>query len=473
MASEIRVDKINSLSGVGTVTLSPTGVDISGITTAATLKATTGIVTTLTATTGIVTTLTTNTLTANSTAKVGSGVTLSPDGDVFATGVTTSSTVKVGAAVTISESGIEASGIGITVANINGGQVGGRRNIVINGGMALDQRTRGTATTPAHEDYVIDRWESHLSQTGKFSVQQVEDAPNGEGVGKYSSKLTSLSAYTIQTGDYFAYNQNVEGSNVDHLQFGTSSAKTITISFYVKSSLTGTFAFAISNSAYNRRQVQEYTINSANTWERKSLTFTGDTTGTWLTTTGVGMRLTWSIGGGSTYYSASPGTWLATSDFTTSNAVNVVSTNGATWYITGVQVEVGTQATPFEYRTVGEELQLCQRYYYVITDSRDGSGLKQMFNIHAYSNGQFETTIHYPVMRTNPSLVQVTGTNYYQAMNSGATITFNDYNLYQASPRVCLLFQNSNMSGSFTGGQGYRAQYNGDDNAYIHLDAEL
>ena len=170
MASEIRVDKINSLSGVGTVTLSPTGVDISGITTAATLKATTGIVTTLTATTGIVTTLTTNTtrattgivttltattgivttlttntLTANSTAKVGSGVTLSPDGDVFVTGVTTSSTVKVGGGVTISESGIEASGIGITCANINGTQIGGRRNIVINGAMNVAQR--GTSST--------------------------------------------------------------------------------------------------------------------------------------------------------------------------------------------------------------------------------------------------------------------------------------------------------------------------------------
>ena len=96
-----------------------------------------------------------------------------------------------------------------------------------------------------------------------------------------------------------------------------------------------------------------------------------------------------------------------------------------------------------------------------------------MFNIHAYSNGQFETTIHYPVMRTNPSLVQVTGTNYYQAMNSSGAITFNNYNLYQASPRVCLLFQNSNLSASPNGGQAYRAQYNGDNNAYIHLDAEL
>ena len=473
MASEIRVNKLNSQTGVGTITLSPTGVDISGITTAETLKATTGIVTTLTATTGIVTTLTTNTLTANSTAKVGSGVTLSPDGDVFVTGVTTSSTVKVGGGVTITESGIEASGIGITCANINGTQIGGRRNIVINGGMSIAQRYGTTATTPTHETYVVDRWESHLSQTGKFSVQQVEDAPSGEGVGKYSSKITSLSAYTVTANDYFVYNQNIEGSNVDHLQFGTSSAKTITVSFYVKSSLTGTFAMAISNQAYNRRQAQEYTINSANTWERKSLTFTGDTTGTWLTTNGVGMRVHWSLGGGSNFYSASPGTWLATNDFTTSNAVNVVSTNAATWYITGVQVEVGTQATPFEYRTVAEELSSCQRYYYVHADARDHASAFQFMNIHGYSTSQVEGTVNFPVfMRTAPSVVQGSGTNYFNAVNASGGITFNSVLIYQASSRCCLLYQNANLSSNPSTGAAYRCQLS-NANAYVHFSAEL
>jgi len=322
-----------------------------------TTKIVTGIVTTLTATTGIVTTLTTNT------AKVGTGITLSPDGDVFTTGITTSSSVIVGGGVTISESGIEASGIGITVANINDGQIGGRRNMVTNGGMAISQRVGTAASTPVHEEFVLDRWENHLSQTGKFSVQQVEDAPNGEGVGKYSSKITSLSAYTIQTGDYFVYNQNIEGLDVDHLQFGTSSAKTITISFYVKSSLTGTFSLAVRNSAYNRSQVQEYSISSANTWERKSLTFAGDTSGTWLTTNGVGVRLSWGLGGGSTYHIASTGTWLGVDDWTTSSSTSVVSTNAATWYITGVQLEVGDQATTFEHRSYNEEFTLCQRYY--------------------------------------------------------------------------------------------------------------
>ena len=409
-------------------------------------------------------------------------ITFDPSGGAVLAGVTTISTarittgistsIQVGGGVTISESGIEASGIGITCANINGTQIGGRRNIIINGGMSISQRYGTTATTPAHEDYVIDRWESHLSQTGKFSVQQVEDAPSGEGVGKYSSKITSLSAYTIQSGDYFVYNQNIEGSNIDYLQFGTSSAKTITISFYVKSSLTGTFAMAISNSAYNRRQVQEYTINSANTWERKSLTFTGDTTGTWTTTIGTGMRLTWSLGGGSTYYSASPGTWLATNDFTTSNAVNVVSTNSATWYITGCQLEVGSQTTPFEYRTVGEELSLCQRYYYVFADARDHGSAYQFMNIHGYSTAQVEGTVNFPVfMRTAPTIVQGSGTDYFNAMNANGGHLFSSLLLYQATSRVCLLYQNS-LSQNAATGEAYRCQFN-NLNAYVHFSAEL
>ena len=409
-------------------------------------------------------------------------ITLDPSGGAVLAGVTTISTarittgistsIQVGGGVTISESGIEASGIGITCANINGTQIGGRRNIIINGGMSISQRYGTTATTPAHEDYVIDRWESHLSQGSKFSVQQVEDAPSGEGVGKYSSKITSLSAYTVQTNDFFVYNQNIEGSNIDYLQFGTSSAKTITISFYVKSSLTGTFSLAVRNSAYNRSQVQEYTISSANTWERKSLTFAGDTSGTWLTTIGTGMRLSWGLGGGSAYHIASTGTWLGVDDWTTSNSTSVVSTNAATWYITGVQMEIGTQATPFEYRTVGEELSLCQRYYYVFADARDHGSAYQFMNIHGYSTAQVEGTVNFPVfMRTAPTIVQGSGTDYFNAMNANGGHLFSSLLLYQATSRVCLLYQNS-LSANPATGAAYRCQFN-NLNAYVHFSAEL
>ena len=360
-----------------------------------------------------------NTLTAPST--VGEIIAKDAAGAIGITSMKASN-VNVGAAVTITESGFEASGIGITCANINGGQIGGRRNIVINGGMSVAQRYGTTATTPTHETYVVDRWENHLSQTGKFSVQQVEDAPSGEGVGKYSSKITSLSAYTIQTGDYFVYNQNIEGLNVDHLQFGTSSAKTVTISFYVKSSLTGTFSLAIRNSAYNRSQVQEYSISSANTWERKTLTFTGDTTGTWLTTNGVGIRLSWSLGGGSTYHISSTDTWLGVNDFTTSSSTSVVSTNAATLYITGVQMEIGTQATPFEHRSVGEEIELCKRYYQKsypsnIPPGSVGSGEKAadfLYLMGGAANPHFMHQFH-PEMRTTPTVT------HYSVQNANTT----------------------------------------------------
>ena len=453
MASEIRVNKINSSSGVGTITLSPTGVDISGITTVSTLKVGTGVTASedgdifftgiATATTFVgnltgdptgsganltalpagqltgtvadarISTLTASKLSGALPAISALNLTNVPAANVVGvhtslniTGSTTTGTAVVGGGVTISESGIEASGIGITCANINGGQIGGRRNIVINGGMSISQRYGTTATTPTHTQYVVDRWENHLSQTGKFSVQQVEDAPNGEGVGKYSSKITSLSAYTIQSSDFFVYNYNIEGLNVDHLQFGTSSAKTITISFYVKSSLTGTFSLAIRNQAYNRSQVQEYSISSANTWERKSLTFTGDTSGTWLTTNMVGMRLSWGLGGGSSYHISSTGTWLGVDDWTTSSSTSVVSTNAATWYITGVQMEIGTQATPFEHLTSGEERLLCQRYY--IKYVQQGcSGY-----IESAAGTTAQLTHNIPVsMRADPSTVCTTASN--------------------------------------------------------------
>ena len=384
---------------------------------------------------------------------------------VHTTNVVATGTANVGAAVTISESGIEASGIGITCANINGGQIGGRRNIVINGGMSVSQRYGTSANTPAHTDYVVDRWENHLSQSSKFSVQQVEDAPSGEGVGKYSSKITSLSAYTIQSSDFFVYNYNIEGLNTDHLQFGTSSAKTITISFYVKSSLTGTFAFAISNSAYNRRQVQEYTINSANTWERKSLTFTGDTSGTWLTTNGVGIRLSWGLGGGSSYHIASTGTWLGVDDWTTSNSTSVVSTNAATWYITGVQMEIGTQATPFEHRNYAEERLLCKRYYHQLpsTDTQGSVGGYLFLSKPTYYESE---SYYFPVeMRVAPTVTSGqswTLRAFGASSNTSATATINS--------RVERFYVTSSASNT---NDAYLWLIGADSNYPLKMDAEL
>ena len=236
----------------------------------------------------------------------------------------------------------------------------GFKNRIINGAMVIDQRNAGASVTPASAGYTLDRWTAELSQASKFSVQQSSTAPAG-----FSNSLlvTSTSAYSVLTGDYFVLRHNIEGFNTADLGFGTASAASITVSFWVRSSLTGTFGASIQNSATNRSYPFSYTISSANTWEQKSVTIAGDTTGTWIgATNGVGLRLEISLGVGATY-SGTANTWTGANYLSATGATSVVGTNGATFYITGVQLEKGSTATSFDYRPYGTELALCQRYY--------------------------------------------------------------------------------------------------------------
>jgi hypothetical protein len=239
-------------------------------------------------------------------------------------------------------------------------QYAGARNLIINGNFAIDQRNGGSSITPTNGQFSADRWKCSLSQASKFSVQQVTDAPVGF---QNSVKLTSLSAYTPVSSDYFLIQQQLEGYTGAHLLYGTADAKTATLSFYVKASLTGTFGGAIRNSnGYSRTYPFEYTINSANTWERKTITFAGDTSGTYLTTNGAGITTTFSIGAG-TDFKSTANAWAANNDIAGSNATDVVATNSATWQLSGVQLELGETATPFEHRSYADELARCQRYY--------------------------------------------------------------------------------------------------------------
>ena len=236
------------------------------------------------------------------------------------------------------------------------------RNKIINGAMVIDQRNAGASVTPTNLSYTIDRWKSGLSQTSKFTVQQnAASVTPPAGFSNYLG-VTSSSAYSVLTGDYFSIFQNIEGLNTVDLAWGTTSAATVTLSFWVRSSLTGTFGGALKNSASDRSYPFTYTISAANTWEQKSVTIAGDTTGTWITTNGVGISVVFSLGMGSTY-SAAAGSWYGAGYNSATGATSVVGTNGATFYITGVQLERGTVATPFEYRNYQQELAMCQRYY--------------------------------------------------------------------------------------------------------------
>ena len=416
MASEIRVNKLNSQTGVGTITLSPTGVDISGITTAATLKATTGIVTTLTATTGIVTTLTTNTTRATT------GIVTSLEattGDITTlrapTGIVTSfvtNTAKVGGGVTISESGIEASGIGITVANINGGQLGGRRNIIINGAMNVAQRGI-SSTTDGYQ--TVDR----------FSV---EDGNEDEACTREQAAVTSGGAYNAgfrnclkitngnQTGgagatDYIQIMQRVEAQNMANSGWNfPSSSSFITLSFWVKTSVAQAFSGSLrtaDGTAYSYKF--DTPVIPPNTWTKVVKTIPGNSNLTFNDDNGDGLSIYLYAYLGTTYTSSNTNTetWITAATDTYSNDMsqNWWTTNDATFEVTGFQLEVGSQATPFEHRSFAEELALCQRYYY----GNVGSGLPGFGRVNSQS---MMFGIHFPIeMRVNPSMALTVKSN--------------------------------------------------------------
>ena len=239
----------------------------------------------------------------------------------------------------------------------------GFKNKLINGDARIDQRNAGASVTPtANGTYTVDRWAAWLSQSSKFSVQRnAASVTPPVGFSNYLG-ITSLAATSVGASDYFFVQQPIEGFNFSDLAWGTASAATVTISFWVRSSLTGSFGAFIRNGAANRSYPFTYTVSSANTWELKSVTIAGDTTGTWGTDNTAAALVGFSLGAGSSF-SGTAGTWAGANYVQPTGATSVVGTNGATFYITGVQLEKGSTATSFDYRDYGRELAMCQRYY--------------------------------------------------------------------------------------------------------------
>jgi hypothetical protein len=279
----------------------------------------------------------------------------------------------------------------------------GFRNRIINGAFMIDQRNAGASFTPTTStSYVLDRWLVAVSQNSKLTCQQNQGSVTPPvGFSNYFG-FNSSSAYSVTSTDYFVVQQSIEGLNVSDLAWGTANAKTVTLSAWVYSSLTGTFGGVVTNSAQNRSYPFTYTISSANTWTQISVTIAGDTSGTWLTTNGIGITIRFGMGVGSTY-STTAGSWAAGLYLSATGATSVVGTNGATFYITGVQLEKGSTATSFDYRPYTTELQLCQRYYWRITSP---SAAYNQFGIGVASGALVDRTyIPTPVtMRAVPTL---------------------------------------------------------------------
>lgn len=250
------------------------------------------------------------------------------------------------------------------------------RNKLINGAMVIDQRNAGASITPgASVTYTVDRWSFYTTTASKLSFQQSTDAP----AGFYNSMLiTSLSAYSSAAGNRFIFSQTIEGFNQSDLGWGTANAQTVTLSFWVKSSLTGTFSGDINNSTGTYSYVFTYSIPVANTWTKISLTIVGQQAGAWNNgTNSAGIVVSFNLGSGSTYQTSTVNAWQNAFYEAATGQQSLVGTNGATFYITGVQLEAGTTASPFEYRQYGTELALCQRYFVSLQEgiwTANGSG---------------------------------------------------------------------------------------------------
>jgi hypothetical protein len=340
------------------------------------------------------------------------------------------------------------------------------KNRIINGDMVISQRNGTSSVTPTLDlTYTLDRWAAGLSAASKYSIQQnAGSVTPPAGFTNYLG-ITSTSAYSVSASDFFYINQRIEANNVSDLAYGTASAATLTLSFWVRSSLTGTFGGSLYNQN-SRSYPFTYSISSANTWTKISVTIPGDTTTAIPTGNGLGLLVSFGLGVGSTY-NGTAGAWASGLFLSATGAVSVVGTNGATFYVTGVQLERNTTATPFEYIPYGMELMLCQRYYQRLS----GQFFVPLYNENTTSG---RATITYPVtMRIAPIALEQSG-------------TASDYNLRTFSTGKNLTsvpsFDQGTTSNIFVtcpvstgvGAAGGAGNLNGNNsNAYLGWSAEL
>jgi hypothetical protein len=310
----------------------------------------------------------------------------------------------------------------------------GFRNRIINGAMVIDQRNAGASVAITTSDnYITDRFFGVVSANSKLTGQQnAGSVTPPAGFANYLGMTVAASAnVTVGATDTYVIGQQIEGYNMADLAWGTASASAVTLSFWVRSSLTGTFGGSLRNSAGNRSYPFTYTISSANTWEQKSVTIAGDTSGTWLTTNGIGIRLLFGLGVGSTY-SGTAGAWAGANYISATGATKLIETNSATFYITGVQLEKGSTATSFDYRPYGTELALCQRYFQGNkTDGTAGTAGSLIVRGSASTTGSFYYWVPFAVqMRASPTMnigtPSYTNSNTAQLINpttSGVEVT--------------------------------------------------
>ena len=322
------------------------------------------------------------------------------------------------------------------------------RNLIINGSMVVDQRNSGSAVTInddgfGNRKFPVDRFNVQRTGTIVIAAEQDTVAPPDF---QNSIKLTVSTADTsVAAADYAFISHRLEGYTAAPLRYGTSDAKQATLSFWVRSSIAGTYCIAIGNYADNRSQVKEYSINSADTWEYKTVTFTGDTTGTWEKTNSGGMNINWTLLAGSDLQNTAD-TWHGSVELSTTNQTQWGSTTSATFYLTGVQMESGSVATPFEHKSYDQELAKCQRYFFMLGNATNTS----LPHASYYNSTLVAMSVQLPVtMRANPTIYLEDGTDYFRIWRNGTFDNFDTFVLARPQPNcVTLDCQNNGASGT-------------------------
>lgn len=347
------------------------------------------------------------------------------------------------------------------------------KNRIINGAMVVSQRNGTSSVTANDGTFSVDRWKCVATANGKFTMQQNAGSITPPvGFSNYLG-CTSTAATAVGSGDFYQLRQVIEGFNFSDCGWGTANAKTVTLSFWVYSSLTGTFGGSVFNSAASRSYPFSFTINSANTWEYETITIAGDTTGTWIgATNGGGLQVGFGFGSGATY-TGTANAWAATYYNQPTGSVNMVATNGATFYITGVQLEVGSSATGFEYVNYQTSLANCQRYYYKVTATSANKGFSA--GGQCFSTVGAIASVPFPVtMRTIPTALEQSGTagdyrlfgSATNAINCSAVPTFNG-----TTNQNIAVVEGTVSSGLVVGNSTFMAATN--TSAYLGWSAEL
>jgi hypothetical protein len=330
---------------------------------------------------------------------------------------------------------------------------------------------RGTSSSNVSTGYhTCDRW-NVIRGAGQLTVSQETDAPTGSGFVKSFKFLEASTGANPGASDRNYFQQRIEGQNLQYLKKGTSSAQQLTLSFWIKATVTGTYIAELFDTDNSRQVSKTYTVNSSNTWEYKTITFPADTTGAFTNDNGVSLDLSLYLTAGSNFTSGTLNTtWNSNTNANRAvGQVNALASANDLVQFTGVQLEAGTTASDFEFLPVDVNLQRCLRYFYVHVDGTD----KHISMAAAYNTNYVVSEIQYPVlMRTVPSLIQVTGTNYYIFYRDASSNKFDQFNASgaRATTKGLNLETSSNISGT-AGSGGIIATYNA--SAKLSVDAEL